>query len=335
MLLLTWHGTLVTRPDFSGALRHVPLAADDLAGALDVDVPDAAHGASLRHAELGMLRLETAPEDGAISLLRDGLYLCADGHTGHAMFDRPSAASWESFLPLSQQDAAGLGFVLQTRWIVRKTRQVIRRSQIGLCEGFRLRVGPYEVDLAASIGTLVARWRDGQPAAITLTDEGTGVELVVAEPRGSALVHTELWPPRARRFAEILTFAAHRHVAGLEPSQADFERDVAFLRERQGAAGLEDLLEKMMDESAAAAMAEEPSEAVFEAGLATVKTHVEAARTGLAKEALERLIAAFPNVAQLWFRLGDMHHDAAAYGAAQSAWERCLALAPSHDAAAS
>jgi predicted Zn-dependent protease len=190
------------------------------------------------------------------------------------------------------------------------------------------------VDLAASIGTLVARWRDGQPAAITLTDEGTGVELVVAEPRGSALVHTELWPPRARRFAEILTFAAHRHVAGLEPSQADFERDVAFLRERQGAAGLEDLLEKMMDESAAAAMAEEPSEAVFEAGLATVKTHVEAARTGLAKEALERLIAAFPNVAQLWFRLGDMHHDAAAYGAAQSAWERCLALAPSHDAAA-
>ncbi len=335
MFLLSWHGTFVSQPDQAGAIRHEALAGGSLAHALFLDMPVFSDQASLHHAELGMLRIRSAPEHGAICLLRDGFYLCADGDTGLAVFDRLQPAAWESFLPLSEQDAAGLDFILRHRWILVETRQVIRRSDISLNEGFRLKLGPYEVDLATSLTTLATRRRDGMPVEMTVTHGGAEMALVVAEPRSSALVTTELWPPRARRVTELLTFAVHRIVAGREPTQEDFERDVTFLEERQGAAGLEDLLEQLIHAPQAemVAVEEQPNEAVLEAGLATVKAHLEAAETDLAKAALERLAAAFPDVAELWFRLGDLHHQAAAYGLAQQAWERCVALEPRHEAA--
>ena len=256
MFLLTWHGTFVSQPDQAGALRHEALAgAGDLSRALFLDLPDPSEHTGLRHAELGMLRTEAAPTHGAVCLLRDGLYLCADANNGLAVFDRTQPAAWESFLLLSERDAAGLDFILRHRWIVQETRQVIRRSHIALREGFRLQLGAAEIDLARSLGTLAARRREGMPIAITVPHEGTDITLMVAEPRNSALVHTELWPPRARRTSELLTFAAHRIVAGREPTQEEFERDVTFLRERQGAPGLEDLLEQMTEAPAAEAAA--------------------------------------------------------------------------------
>ena len=245
MHLLTWHGTFVCLPDHNGAMRHQVASADDGALPLEIDLPDAPGHATVRHPELGTLQIEAAAEPGAIHLLRDGLYMCAENDTGLVVFDRPSAAAWESFLPLSAQDAADLGLILRYRWIVSATRRVIHRRQIGVYDGFKLQIGPYAADLATSRSNLATRrGENGLPVALTLRHAGEDVELVVAEPRSSALVQTEMWPPRGRRIAEILTFAAHRQLAGLEPTQDDFERDVKFLEERQGAAGLEDLLER-------------------------------------------------------------------------------------------
>jgi hypothetical protein len=259
MFLLTWHGTFVSQPDQAGVLRHEALAGNGaLSRALFLDIPDSAEHAGLRHPELGMLRIEAAPLPGAICLLREGFYLCADANNGLAVFDRPQPAAWESFLLLSEQDAAGLDFILRHRWIVRETRQVIRRGDIALHEDFRLRLGAYEANLATSLRTLATRRREGLPIAITLTHGGSDIDLVVAEPRNSALVHTELWPPRARRTSELLTFAVHRIVVGREPTQEDFERDVTFLRERQGAPGLEDLLEEVIEAPAAKAASPRP-----------------------------------------------------------------------------
>jgi hypothetical protein len=70
-------------------------------------------------------------------------------------------------------------------------------------------------------------------------------ELVIAEPRSSALLETALWPVRARRTAEIVTLAAHRFMTGAEPSQQVFERDTALVQANRGAAGLSDLLEQL------------------------------------------------------------------------------------------
>jgi mannosyltransferase OCH1-like enzyme/tetratricopeptide (TPR) repeat protein len=337
MHLLTWHGTFVCLPDHTGAMRHQALPAAGGGQPLEIDLPDVPGAGTVRHPELGTLQIEAAAEPGAIRLLRDGLYMCADNNTGMVVFDRPSAAAWESFLPITAQDAADLGLILGYRWIVRETRRVIPRRQIGLRDGFKLRIGPYAADLATSLSTLATRrGENGLPIAITLSHAGEDVELVVAEPRSSALVQTEMWPPRGRRLAEILTFAVHRHLTGFEPTQEDFERDVAFLQERQGAPGLEDLLERVLPSGAAQtgpAVASD-SQAALAAGLAAVKAHIAAARTGQAKAALERLVAIFPNEAPLWFRLGEIHQEAGAYGQALLAFEKCVALDPRHEAAA-
>jgi tetratricopeptide (TPR) repeat protein len=337
MHLLTWHGTFVCLTDQTGAMRHEALLAGETLPLLEVDLPAGAGQSTLRHADLGILQIEAAPEPGAIRLLRDGFYMCADNNTGQVVFDRPAANAWETFLPLSPQDAADLGLILRKRWIVRATRRVIPRRQIGVRDGFKLRLGPYVVDLDTSLATLATRHNGTGPVTgLSLAHAGEDVALVVAEPRSSALVNTELWPPRARRVAEILTFATHRHLHGTEPTQEDFERDVAFLQERMGAAGLEDLLEKMLEDSASQSGPEhdEQSEPVFTAGLRAVTAHIDAARTGRAKAALEALLSRFPNEASLWFRLGGMQHEAGAYGEAQRAWEKCVALEPGHGAAA-
>ncbi len=247
MLLLTWHGTLVCSTSQGGVLRHEALPAGDAALPLDIDLRASAIQTSLQHPELGILRIEAASVAGAVHLWRDGAYMCADNITGQVAFDRPSASDWESFLPLPAEDVDDLGVILGNRWLVRDSRKVIRRRQVFVEEGFVLRLGPYAVDLAMGLsGLATQRGAADVPVALTLTHAGEQVELVVAEPRSSVLVHTELWPPRARRVAEILTFAAHRQLLGLEPEQEVFERDVSFLEARRGAAGLEDLLETLV-----------------------------------------------------------------------------------------
>ena len=243
MHLLTWHGSLVCLPDQTGVLRHhaLPLAPE-APPPLDLDIASSGGQASIRHAELGVLHVQGGSRRHAVFLLRDGKFLCAEPESGLMSFDREHGAAWETFLPLAPQDVRDLTHILGARWILRETRRLIRRSAVALAEDFVLRIGGFEISLAPGLGGLVkARDADGLPQNLVLPLDGA--ELVIAEPRGSALLDTALWPVRARRVAEILTLAVHRQLLGSEPTQEVFERDTGFLQARQGAAGLEDLLE--------------------------------------------------------------------------------------------
>ena len=332
MYLLTWHGTLLCLDDQTGTLSHhaLPLGAGHKP--LDIEVKQPA----LRHPALGNLHLQSASDPGAIRLVRDAKFLCADLNNGQAVFDRAAAAAWESFLPITPRQIADLSVVLAYRWIRRHDRRVIRRRDIAVHDHFKLVLGPYRIDLHTELAGLAAKRNDGGlPIALALTHEGGEVDLVVAEPRSSALVQTELWPPRARRVAEILAFAAHRQITGQEPEQDAFERDVTFLQGRQGAAGLEDLLEQLapLPSHGEAATKPQPSAANFAKDMAAAQAHIEAARTDSAIAAFTQLVAAFPEESELWFRLGELQSESGDYVAAQRAWEKCVALIPGHELA--
>ena len=258
MLLLTWHGTLVCR-HAGGGLVHLPLPA---AGALDLPVPDdwrelPADGVPLDASELGTLLLRPARLGRGVSLSRGADYLCAErGQV--AVFNRPEANQWESFLPVTSGQAADLSRIVGRRWLVRDTRQVVPRDSVRLGEEFVLQWGDNRLDLlrfmpfcrpdgsAPAAGPAPASNPALRPATVVLPGEDAGVELVAAEPRSSALLHTETWPVRARRVAEMLALATHRGVHGHEPSQQAFDRDVAFLLEAGGPAALADLLERSL-----------------------------------------------------------------------------------------
>jgi len=255
MHLLSWHGSVMCMQNADGVITHLKLPLPDQSPpAMDFDAERLADRDVLRHPELGQLRLETAATRGCVHLARAGRYVCAESFTPVVKFDRTQASGWESWLPITEQDLADLQHILRFRWIVRETRQVIRRSAIRLTDGFVLQIGDHAIDLTAGISTFIAgRGGAGLPDRLVLP-EG---QLVIAEPRSSALLETALWPVRARRTAEIVTLAAHRFITGAEPAQEVFERDTAVVQANRGAAGLSDLLEHL--DAAGAAVPASPA----------------------------------------------------------------------------
>jgi hypothetical protein len=243
MHLISWHGSVICMPNADGVITHLKLPLPALsAPPMDFDAERLAERGVLRHPELGLLRVEAAITKGCVHLGRDGRYVCAESFTPVVKFDRTLASGWESWLPISEQDLADLQHILRFRWILRETRQVIRRTAIRLADGFVLQIGAHILDLTAGLTTHIAgRGGAGLPDRLVVP-EG---ELVIAEPRSSALLETALWPVRARRTAEIVTLAAHRFMTGAEPSQQVFERDTALVQANRGAAGLSDLLEQL------------------------------------------------------------------------------------------
>jgi len=243
MHLLSWHGSVICMPNADGVITHLklPLPAPS-PPAMGFDAGRLAERGVLRHPDLGLVQVEAAATRGCVHLARDGRYVCAESFTPVVKFDRTQASGWESWLPVSEQDLADLQHILRFRWIVRDTRQVIRRTAIGFADGFVLQIGPHALPLASGLATFIAgRGGAGLPDRLVVT-EG---ELVIAEPRSSALLETALWPVRARRTAEIVTLAAHRFITGVEPAQEVFERDTALVQASRGAAGVSDLLERL------------------------------------------------------------------------------------------
>jgi hypothetical protein len=246
MRLLTWHGTLVCLRE-DGSLLHLPLPlAADAPPPLQVALTD--EGAVQPHPELGGIATRPSPLGRGLCLMRDGRFLCAEAHQKMLAFDRDAANIWEIFLPVSAGDLADLQQVLRHAWINRPTRQVIRRRTIRLSEEFRLQIGGATLDLTRLLP--LPRPADAPdpelPVRHLLIPQTAGtLELVIAEPRSSALLTTALWPVRGRRVAEMLALASHRHLLGQEPEQDVFEADVAFLEANGGPAALADLLESL------------------------------------------------------------------------------------------
>jgi hypothetical protein len=260
MHLITWHGSVICLPDADGAITHqaLPLAMDSPA-AMEFEASALQGRGQLRHPELGLLQIEPARLPGGVHLFRNGRYICAQGHTRPLAYDRREAGGWETFVPVSADALKDLQHLVRHRWIVRATRQVIRRRDVRVADGFVLRIGAYEIPLPGGLAAAVAgRNAAGEPVALAVAEQGESVELVIAEPRASALIETSLWPVRARRTAEILALAAHRHLVGTEPAQEVLARDTQFLLGYRGAAGLADLLEEV-DKRAAAPIAPTPA----------------------------------------------------------------------------
>ncbi len=251
MLLLTWHGTLVCLRAGGGGLVHLPLPLlDPDVTALDID-PGARRqdGEKQTHPALGMITVHGAPAGPGISLTRYGRYLCAERTDTLMAFDRAAALPWETFLPLAPQDVEMLTHLVSSRWILGRSREMLRRADLRLLAEFQLQVGIETVRLPD-----ILPWQAPPTANRVSIPAGAGtIDLVQAQPRGSALVQTDEWPVRARRTAETLALAAHRQLAGREPGQEEFEHDVAFLLDRNGAAGLHDLLERKQAATAAPA----------------------------------------------------------------------------------
>ena len=284
MLLLTWHGTIVClRAD--GGLVHLPLPITDLqCTPLDLAVPDdwrdlPADGVPVDAGKLGTLLIRPARLGRGVSLSRAADCLCAERGRTEALFNRQEVNQWESFLPVTPRQAGDLSHIVGRRWLVRDTRRVVPRDSVRLGDEFVLHWGDNRLDLLrfmplcqparlspasgpapASGSALGSGPRPASnlalPPAVVLPGEDATVDLVAAEPRSSALLHTETWPVRSRRVAEMLALATHRSVHGHEPSQHAFDRDVAFLLEEGGPAALADLLER----SLARARASQPSQ---------------------------------------------------------------------------
>jgi hypothetical protein len=246
MYLLSWHGTLLCLPDASGVLQHLPLPLPDAAAAVLIARPREAGDATISHPDLGtVLILQTGR--GRLNLMRDGQYLSAERDATDASFNRTGAGEWETFLPLEHGDLADLQHVLRNRWIVLPTRQVIRRATIGIKPGFKLRVGPFTAAIDDGLGAIVAhRDADGRPDRLSLGGPEQSAALGIAAPRSSALLDTPLWPTRARRIAETVAIAVHRHMTGFEPRSEVMARDAAFLEENGGVVALGDLLERVV-----------------------------------------------------------------------------------------
>jgi len=336
MHLLSWHGTIACLPEQSGTirLRALPLEAD-ATPALEVAPEHLADQAFGRHPALGDIRAQAARHPHAVHLLRDGFFMCADANTRTLVFNRAAANEWETFLPIGARDFADLNHILRHRWINRATREVAPRTSLRLTEGFWLRIGAAALDLATALPLAVPeRGQDGLPRRLILPHRAGDIDLVIAEPRSSALLNTALWPVRARRVAELIAIAVHRHLRGLEPTQEELERDAGFLEAHNGAAGLEELLEHLVPNARAAlSMTASGDDIALHAGdvddkLAAARKHIERAQTSLAMAALERVTAVYPEDARAWFILGQMRQEAGDYAAAAGAWERCLAIEP-------
>ena len=247
MRLLTWHGAVVCLAGEGGGLVQRTLAhREAYASALAVDPAGLfTEGRPVAHPALGLITLKPAQGGRGVLVARYGRLLSAPKGGDLAGFTGIEPGEAESFLLVSPDDQALLRHILEERWIVRASRRLLDAGEVALLPGWRVRFGRELVDIEPGLSAL----RPAGTAPDTLPDllllPGEAGELVRAEPRSSGLLRTERWPVRARRTAELIALAVRRGLEGAEPEQEIFERDVAFLLDRSGAAGLGELLARV------------------------------------------------------------------------------------------
>ncbi len=300
MFLLTWHGTLLTLRGEGGGLTHAPVAS---AAPLDLELPAACTAEPQRvRTLLGTLDVQPVPGRRGVSVSRFGQFLYADAQSGEAAFDRISASFWETFLPVSVQDLAALRHILAHGWICQADRRFIAPRAVRIAPGFRLMLGDAELDLAQRLPLQGADPEAALPETIQSAASEDWGTLVMAGPRGSALLESQRWPTRARQNAETIVLALRRHLEGSEPGQAVFDRDVAALMADGGVPGLSAYLDRCLP---AACIPAAPADD-------------------------GRASAASAAVAAAAFTEGVTAHEAGDYGAAVASWSACLAADPSY-----
>ena len=167
MLLLTWHGTILRVEQAENRLTHAPLvplraAARDFSVALPAEALT-----SLPHALDAETRVIAARYPGTVHLVRGSQYLCAEPSGPFPEFNRAAGAKWESFLPLTEPEAATLRALLAGAWHHEEADDEAPPVPIALDAGFVLTVGPERLDLTvrrpehAGDASVVIPWPDG------------------------------------------------------------------------------------------------------------------------------------------------------------------------------
>ena len=247
MHLLTWRGTIVCLSRETGSLSHecLPLRERTLEP-FDVNIPTNPNGAIIQHPILGRLQLLSSGEMNCFRLLHTDGKLYAQPQDSQILYGYEAEDANDTFMLISSSQLSDINFILTRRWISCSDRRVISRTRVSLASGFTLRIGACTVSLAASFSELVSdRSDNGYPVYLKGGNSDKPIEVVLAEPRGSALLTTVKFVTQSRRLSEILYIASHRQTLGLEPTQDQFESGASFIRDNGGASGLEDLLESL------------------------------------------------------------------------------------------
>jgi hypothetical protein len=247
MHLLTWHGTVVCRADASGPLRHLPIPLPPGATPVRLAAATLSPGQIVTHSDLGTFLVSRGAHGATITLKRDADFMCADMPSRRVTFDRAEPGGWETFLPISQEDLRDLRHILQHYWIIRQTRQVMRRGTVCLQEPITLRIGTMLVDLANLTQPIVTvRDGEGLPLRLSVSRGDAHVELAIAGPRDSEWIRPEDGANAARQAAEVIALALHRNISGQEPEQHIFERHAALLQSKGVVAGIEAVLDQLV-----------------------------------------------------------------------------------------
>ncbi len=300
MHLLTWHGTLVCLREAGGGLAHEAIAS---ATPMELEIPAACpDGMQALRTSLGPLEMQPADGGRGVWIARYGQFLCADAHHGTVAFDRAQASLWETFLPVTAQTVAILRHILAHSWIDAADRQVMFRRDVRVAPGFRLMLGDAEIDLTLPLPWQAEDVAAALPESLRAAAGDGWRSLVMAGPRGSALLDVPRWPVRSRRTAETVVVALRRHIEGREPGQTVLEDDVAALLADDDMIGLPGYLERCFP---ALSM---PVPAASGGGAAT--------------ESAEKAAASFAE--------GELAHQAGDYMEAVACWSACLAADPDH-----
>ncbi len=214
--LLTWFGTLLYFDEERQALRHGPPATSprnvvlrdgatriELLPGAAVPQPhegDARDRAGPRLPDLAVVaqpdqrRIGLADGAGFLRMLPDGTI------DANATLD-----DWERLLPLAQDRLDIVLDLLGSGWFMPRGAQLVRRDEVALLPGLRLRIGAIEADLAATSFPLVAQ------------DTGTvGGRTVV---RTLDVLHEGWMIERFERFAPLVYFTIFRDAFFLESMQ--------------------------------------------------------------------------------------------------------------------
>jgi len=165
MLLLTWHGTILRVEQAENRLTHAPpvpvrAAACDFSIALP-------EGLTLPHALDEETRVIAAKHPGAVHLVRGTQYLCVEPAGPFPSFDRATGGKWESFLPVTEPEAAALRALLAGAWHYEDVDDAAGPLPIALDPGFVLVIGEERLDLTikrpehGDDGAMLIPWPEG------------------------------------------------------------------------------------------------------------------------------------------------------------------------------
>jgi hypothetical protein len=156
VVLLSWQGTLLSTDAKGGLVQRPFIDLDEATVRLELPSLIGSFGHYLSGGDAleipiaaGPLRGFTANlsvDRGAFSFARDGLFLSAELDL-HISRDGKTAQGCEFFFPVRLVDLAHLRMILANDWLLREELTLIRRSEISIATGHRLRFGSRLLDL--------------------------------------------------------------------------------------------------------------------------------------------------------------------------------------------